>query len=126
MKQMSFADAEYAGKRKQTRRERFLIEMDQVVSWKGLIALIEPHYLAVRRIVDSDAACASDAELVRLQRSGDGRHCMKRPSCASSLGCIWIEFPMKRRFSSYGACWKNMSWRAGFCRSSMAIWVIVV
>jgi transposase, IS5 family len=43
MKQMSFADAEYAGKRKQTRRERFLIEMDQVVPWKGLIALIEPH-----------------------------------------------------------------------------------
>ena len=42
MKQMSFADAEYAGKRKQTRRERFLIEMDQVVPCKGLIALIEP------------------------------------------------------------------------------------
>jgi IS5 family transposase len=44
MKQISFADAEYAGKRKQTRRERFLVEMDQVVPWKGLIALIEPHY----------------------------------------------------------------------------------
>ena len=44
MKQMSFADAEYAGKRKQIRRERFLIEMDQVVPWKGLITLIEPHY----------------------------------------------------------------------------------
>nr|WP_278450358.1 IS5 family transposase [Pseudomonas lundensis] len=44
MKQMSFAGAEYAGKRKQTRRERFLIEMDQVVPWKGLIALIEPYY----------------------------------------------------------------------------------
>ncbi|GAB3383631.1 IS5-like element ISPsy2 family transposase [Azotobacter armeniacus] len=41
---MSFADAEYAGKRKQTRRERFLLEMDQVVPWQGLIALIEPHY----------------------------------------------------------------------------------
>ncbi|MBV7477659.1 IS5 family transposase [Pseudomonas sp. PDM31] len=41
---MSFADAEYAGKRKQTRRERFLIEMDQVVPWKGLVALIEPYY----------------------------------------------------------------------------------
>ena len=27
MKQTSFADAEYAGKRKQIRRERFLIEM---------------------------------------------------------------------------------------------------
>jgi|SRR5450830_1936979 len=41
---MPFPDAEYAGKRKQTRRERFLIEMDQVVPWKGLITLIEPHY----------------------------------------------------------------------------------
>jgi len=44
MKQMTFADAEYAGKRKQTRNELFLIEMDQVVPWKALIALIEPHY----------------------------------------------------------------------------------
>jgi len=44
MKQLSFADAEYAGKRKQTRRERFLLEMDHVVPWQGLIALIEPHY----------------------------------------------------------------------------------
>lgn len=44
MKQMTFADAEYAGKGKQTRKELFLIEMDQVVPWKGLIALIEPHY----------------------------------------------------------------------------------
>jgi IS5 family transposase len=54
MKQMSFADAEYAGKRKQTCRKRFLIEMDQVVPWKGLAALIEPYYPkgegAIRRI----------------------------------------------------------------------------
>jgi transposase, IS5 family len=44
MKQMTFADAEYAGKRKQTRKELFLIEMDRVVPWKGLLALIEPYY----------------------------------------------------------------------------------
>jgi IS5 family transposase len=44
MKQITFADAEYAGKRKQTRKELFLIEMDRVVPWKGLIALIDPHY----------------------------------------------------------------------------------
>lgn len=44
MKQMTFADAEYAGKRKQTRKELFLIEMDRVVPWEGLIALIKPHY----------------------------------------------------------------------------------
>ncbi len=44
MKQMTFADAEYAGKRRLTRKERNLIEMDQVAPWKGLINLIEPHY----------------------------------------------------------------------------------
>ncbi len=44
MKQMTFADAEYSGKLKQTRKELFLIEMGRVVPWKGLIALIEPHY----------------------------------------------------------------------------------
>ncbi|WP_062362572.1 IS5/IS1182 family transposase [Pseudomonas mosselii] len=44
MSQMSFSDFEYAGKRKQTRRERFLAEMEQVVPWSGLVALIEPYY----------------------------------------------------------------------------------
>lgn len=44
MSQMSFGDAEYAGKRKQTRREVFLGEMEQVVPWKSLLTLIEPFY----------------------------------------------------------------------------------
>ena len=44
MSQMSFGDAEYAGKRKQTRREVFLGEMERVVPWKSLLDLIEPFY----------------------------------------------------------------------------------
>jgi IS5 family transposase len=44
MSQMSFGDAEYAGKRKQTRREVFLAEMELVVPWKSLLNLIEPVY----------------------------------------------------------------------------------
>ena len=36
MSQMSFGYAEYAGKRKRTRREAFLEEIDQVVPWKSL------------------------------------------------------------------------------------------
>src|SRR5450631_4131426 len=44
MSQMSFGDAEYDGKRKQTRREVFLAEMEQVVPWKLLLKLIEPFY----------------------------------------------------------------------------------
>lgn len=44
MSQMSFGDAEYAGKRKKTRREEFLAEMDQVIPWASLLKLIEPLY----------------------------------------------------------------------------------
>lgn len=48
-KQLSFAQAEYAGKKKVTRRERFLGEMERVVPWVRLVALIEPHYPTGRR-----------------------------------------------------------------------------
>ena len=44
MSQISFADAEQAGKRKKTRREVFLAEMELVVPWKALLKVIEPHY----------------------------------------------------------------------------------
>jgi IS5 family transposase len=42
--QRSFAQAEYAGKKKQTRRERFLCEMEKLVPWPRLVALIVPFY----------------------------------------------------------------------------------
>ena len=42
--QTSFAQAEYAGKKKQTRRERFLCEMEGLVPWGRLVALIAPFY----------------------------------------------------------------------------------
>ena len=44
MTQLTFGDLEYSGKRKRTRREIFLAEMEQVVPWESLLALIEPHY----------------------------------------------------------------------------------
>jgi IS5 family transposase len=44
MRQTSFASLEYAGKKRVTRREKFLAQMQQVVPWARLLALIEPHY----------------------------------------------------------------------------------
>ena len=41
--QMSFAQSEYSGRKKITRRERFLGEMEKVVPWARLVAVIEPH-----------------------------------------------------------------------------------
>ena len=42
--ELSFSDVEYDGKRKRTRREVFLAEMNRVVPWSKLEAAIEPHY----------------------------------------------------------------------------------
>jgi IS5 family transposase len=44
MTQLSFSDAEHAGKRKRTRREVFLEEMERVVPWSALLSLVAPHY----------------------------------------------------------------------------------
>lgn len=44
MKQTTFASVAWEKKGKITRRERFLAEMDAVIPWSRLLALIEPHY----------------------------------------------------------------------------------
>ena len=43
-KQPAFPGLRDAMKKKQTRRELFLAEMDAVVPWRRLMSLIEPHY----------------------------------------------------------------------------------
>jgi IS5 family transposase len=42
--QTSFTHAEFATKKKTTRREKFLARMEEVIPWKQLLAVIEPHY----------------------------------------------------------------------------------
>ena len=44
MSQLSFATLDHRNKKKQTKRERFLAEMESVVPWRALVGLIEPHY----------------------------------------------------------------------------------
>jgi IS5 family transposase len=44
VKQTTFASLAWSNKGKVTRRERFLAEMDAVMPWTRLLALIEPHY----------------------------------------------------------------------------------
>jgi IS5 family transposase len=115
MKQMTFADAEYAGKRKQTRKELFLIEMDQVAPWKGLIALIEPHYLK------GEGGPLMAMLRVHLMQNWFG---YSDPTMEEAL----YETTILRQFSGLGLeripdettilnfrrLWKNMSWRAEF------------
>ena len=50
MSQRSFASAEFALKKKRTRREKFLAEMERVMPWAKLIAVIEPAYPTSGRV----------------------------------------------------------------------------
>jgi IS5 family transposase len=43
-RQGSFSQAEYAGKKKQTRRDKFLAEMERVVPWSRLVERLRPFY----------------------------------------------------------------------------------
>jgi IS5 family transposase len=42
--QTSFSELEYAAKKKLTRRDRFLAEIEAATPWAQLVAVIEPHY----------------------------------------------------------------------------------
>ena len=44
MNSLSFASLAYDNKKKKTRREKFLQEMDKVIPWKDLIEIIERYY----------------------------------------------------------------------------------
>jgi transposase, IS5 family len=44
MQQISFSDAEHSVKKKVTKREKFLSEMNIIVPWPVLLKVIEPHY----------------------------------------------------------------------------------
>ena len=44
MKQISFADAEFAAKKRATRRKRCLGDMERVVPWASLLGVLAPHF----------------------------------------------------------------------------------
>ena len=44
MSQLSFASSEYAMKKKRTRREKVLAEMERIVPWVRMIAVVESAY----------------------------------------------------------------------------------
>ena len=66
MSQMSFGDAEYAGKKKRTPREVFVAEMDQVIPSGSLLRLIEPLHT-----IFAPPPAAEDAGDVQLSTCSD-------------------------------------------------------
>ena len=78
-KQLGFSDYELTTAKKQTKREKFLSEMEVVVPWQALIDLIEPPLSQDQQErrpapvpTGSDAADPPVAAVVFAQRSGHG------------------------------------------------------
>ncbi len=44
MSQMTFSDIEYSGRKKTTKREKFLDAMDSIIPWEEWAEYIKPHY----------------------------------------------------------------------------------
>lgn len=100
MKQTSFASAEFAGKKRQTRREKFLADMETVVPWARLEALIEPHYPKSGKVgrppvgLSKMLACASCSSATR---------CVHAPSAAT-----------QRTWKRYGRLSDRTGFRTGW------------
>jgi len=92
--QLTFGDAEALGQRKQTRRERFLAEMDQVVPWKSLLALIEPHYPKTGRPGRQPYPLATMLRIHFLQQW----YALSDPAMEEAL----YDTPVMRRFAQLG------------------------
>ena len=42
--QKSFADMEYANRKRRTKRDEFLEAMNEIIAWEEWCALVEPYY----------------------------------------------------------------------------------
>ena len=92
--QLTFGDAEDLGQRKQTRREVFLGEMEQVVPWKALLSLIEPHYPKLGRPGRQPYALATMLRIHFLQQW----YALSDPAMEEAL----YDTPVMRRFAGIG------------------------
>ena len=92
--QLSFGDGEYAGKRKKTRREIFLSEMEQVVPWSALLKLIAPHYPTLGQRGRQPYALATMLRIHFLQQW----YALSDPGMEEAL----YEMPVMRRFAGLG------------------------
>jgi IS5 family transposase len=92
--QLTFGDGEGIGQRKRTRRELFLEEMEQVVPWKALLSLIDPHYPKQGRRGRQPYPMATMLRIHFLQQW----YALSDPAMEEAL----YDTPVMRRFSQLG------------------------
>jgi transposase, IS5 family len=92
--QLSFGNGEATGKRKRTRREVLLAEMEQVVPWHALLALIALHYPSMGRTGWQPYPLATMLRIHFLQQW----YALSDPAMEEAL----YDTPVMRRFARLG------------------------
>lgn len=98
--QTSFADLEYSAKKRLTRRERFLNEMEKVVPWDKLLAVIEPFYPTTGRRGRQPIALSAKLRI----------YCMQNWFSFSDrqMEDALYEIESVRRFAGFGSVTENL------------------
>ena len=78
MSQLTFAEAEYEGKKRKTRREKFLERMDKLIPWKKLERQLAKKYSQGKTAAQTvsiarHVAHSRDAVALQSERSSYGR-----------------------------------------------------
>ena len=122
MHQQTFAEIPFERYRKSTRREQFLNEMNRVVPWADLVAVIEPVYPKAegpgRPPVGIDRMLRLHClqQWFTLSDPAVEKRCMTRGPCGSSwalIGAVSLCL-MRRRSASFGICWSRTRWGNSF------------
>ena len=71
MSQLSFTEAEFTGKRKRARREKFLSDMHKTAPWEWLAGKIAKHYATVDPDSHTDEVLTDIKALMETPESAD-------------------------------------------------------
>ena len=118
MRQQTLTDNGFERFRKRTRRETFLLEMDQIIPWRDLCKVIKPFY------PKRQGAGRPPVGLERMLRIHFLQHWFNLSDPAveealydsramrSFVGMIWVvsRRRMKRRCASSVICWRHTTW----------------
>lgn len=111
--QRTFASMAWNQKGKRTRREQFLAEMDAVIPWNQLLAVIGPHYPKAGR-GRQPLGLEKMLRIYFLQQWFNPIRRPRTPSttasrCAGSPGSnsATMSFPTRRRFCAFVTCLRS-------------------
>ena len=136
LNQPTFAELEYKNKKRKTRREVFLEQLDSLIPWQRLERRVRPHYpkagrgrrpydLSVMLRVHIVQLCHNLSDPVMEDpRFHEGRLCyMRRSRCGASWDCGCRSRYLTRVPSCTSAtCWSGTTWGKDCLRKSKTIW----